>query len=437
MFNPLRLFSFFNLTLFFLICIGLFFIFFSSSTPDLEIYSPPIQRSLPKNTFDLTDSSLEECAGFQLKWVQPGMQLPKLSQEIAYLGKNLRPDAKKESLLYLGLKSSEESQVVKENKRIYLNYESLSTKGKEPLTLKKGIYHFSQNNRPSPLWLVVRSTCDQEIEVTVHMQDENQMPVKSPEENRLFCLTVAPHKPMRSNWQLGDYKVDPTLLIRQRACWMGPDRFLECHGGEEYAYTIDREKIEFLEGESLYACFVKAGDFLIWKDQKWQSLSPHDTSQSYPILVVNKIEDKLMLFEIWDLEGREKTNLSLLKTRESHVFTIQDHLKFVGAKTWSQFIVETPSNERFILKLKDWLVLTPEGWRKLDKADVLDEYVNGKLKGPLFVLEQLIKENGRQLLAGHLFNTSRTEIEEVKLEAIPPPTPLVKFYQNPPPLEAE
>ncbi|MFN0065006.1 MAG: hypothetical protein ACKVOH_02080, partial [Chlamydiales bacterium] len=67
---------------------------------------------------------------------------------------------------------------------------------------------------------------------------------------------------------------------------------------------------------------------------------------------------------------------------------------------------------------------------KLDSAETLDDYIEQKLVGPLLVLEKLTKQNGRQILTGHLFNTTRTEMESIEL-ATSSNTALANSYSLP------
>ncbi len=263
------------------------------------------------------------------------------------------------------------------------------------------------------------------------MVDEQSAPIASPTNLKTFSLSVQNFpKSQLVGWRLGSYRVDSTLLIRQKTEWIGPDCFLERHGGEEYAYTLGREKIDFRDGENPYFCFVREGDFLVWREGRWETANKEQQTINLPLMVIKKINEKMMSLEIWHPEGKGKVSLNLIRSKDRDgIPDLSQEFKFIGAKTWAQFIVEGRDGKRMTLRSSDWLLLTAEGWKKLNSTEEIDSYVNRHLVGPLFILDKLTKQNGQQVLEGHLFNTSRTEVEEVTLTANSNLS-LANFYRN-------
>lgn len=397
------------------------------------------KKELPKSPFSESEEYFHAIGeGFiTLKWVPPQMLLPDLRQELIFYGRNLRPDILPGQMgIHLGLKGSREKIFFPEHQRIYLHYRGGYEKPKglscepanpsSPRPLWGDVTHskdntlisytFSPNNQPTPLWLEAKILNDKTLEVQVSMLDEKGAIVTSPNELRSF--TIAQQDFQRSElvgWDLGGYRVDSTLLVRQKARWIGPDRFLEMHGGEEFDFAYGRHRIDFFD-TSTCSCFVKEGDCFIWKDGKWHFRTDFQNTQNLPLLVVTRIDEKVMTFDLWDAEGKSKMVLSLVRTIDPPgTININQEFKFVGAKTWAQFIVECRNGTRMTLKPNDWLVLTQSGWIKLDTPDLIDQYVDHTLSGPLFILDAMSKQNGRQVLLGHLFNTSRTEVSQVEL----------------------
>lgn len=434
-----------------LICLGMFFFLRAPEESDILTIHPRIERTeLPKSSFSEPEDYDLSSGPFSLNWVPPLMQLPDLRGELQFFGQNGRPDAAwGKTSFHLGLKSSGEMRSVREKERLYLVYqgdfggffdripyrEPVSTSetplwGDISTTSRKGSYVFSPDNQPTPLWLEVSSGSTNAISLYVKMLDEKGGLVKSPQDLRQITLSAQEFpKSQTVGWELGGYRVDSTLLVRQKARWIGSDLFLEMHGGDEYAYTAGREKIDFLDGDTTYSCFLGLGDYLVWKDEHWKTPAPGENTEGLPILCVKKIDDKIMNLELWDGLGRSKTALSLIRVKDHNRSPdLAQEFKFVGAKTWAQFIVECRNGGRLTLKPNDWLVLTQEGWKKLDSPEQVDQYVDGSLMGPLFVLDKMTKQNGRQVLVGHLFNLSRTEVEEVELEASSN-TSLANFYR--------
>lgn len=442
----MRWLSFLNLVLVSLLfLIGIFFFTRFASREEIPLFQPRIDmKEIPPSPFASSEDE-NWCEGaLALKWVPPQMLLPDLRGELQYFGQNGRPDAyfKGSRSFHLGLKSSGESRVIRPGERIYLVYQGdypkfidpsfyrePATHSQRPLwgdvsTPKKGSYLFSPGNQPTPLWLEINSSAQDLLSLNVNMIDEKGTFVCTPSQFRQISLHSQEFpKTLTTGQQLGKYRLDSTLFVRQKARWIGADRFLELHGGEEFAHAIGRERIDFLDAEIPYCCFVKENDVLIWKEERWEMPKKGETTEGFFLLFMKKIDDKLMNFELWDPQGRGKINLSLVRAMDHHKAPdMSQELKFVGAKTWAQFIVECRNGDRLTLKPQDWLVLTQDGWKKLDSPELIDFYVEGQLSGPLFILEKMTKKNGRQTLIGHLFNASRTEVEEIELQSASSPS---------------
>lgn len=378
-------------------------------TGEAPLIIPKVPKTeLPKNSFSQPDMAYLAIADgpFATKWSAPKMQLPDLREELIYYGKNCRPDIQSEQgQIHVALKSSGESKVAAMGRKIYVNY-------------NKG-YHFTHNNHPSALWIEFSSSnLGDAVLAQVKMLDEKGQLIETPGDCAEFSIAAKElNKQPNNNWEIGGCRVDTTLLVRQRARWLGPDLFFEKHGGEEYGWTKGKERIDFM-GDSIYSCFVSVGDYLIWKDGVWQQARQGQKSSSYPLLAVKKIDDKLMTLELWDVEGKSKSALHLVRTKEASYFPdINQEFKFVGAKTWSQFVLES-RNGRMIIKPHDWLIQQEGGvWKKISTSAEVDDYVTHRMAGPLFILEKMIKKEGKQVLVGHLFNASRTEIQEISLPA--------------------
>ncbi len=452
-----------NIALAGMILLAIAFFLIGRTEEELLIVCPrPIQKELPKSPFAGSEDFFQgiEEGILSLKWVPPQMQLPDLRQDLGFYGKNARPDSLAgKASFHLTLRESGERALVRQGERIYLVYQgNYSTKIlKQSTGLKqssqnartcaiwgdestnesrqgpRSSYVFSPGNQPTPLWLELQSVGDQTLEVRVSMLDEKGVLVTSPSEWRSFHLQAQEFpKSQLMGWELGGHRVDTTLLVRQKARWVGADLFLEMHGGEDFAFVFGKERIDFLDSTEPYSCFVSEGESLVWEAGRWRRADTVENSQSLPLLVVKKIDEKIMTFELWDTEGKGKNILSLIRAKDHTAKpTMAYEMKFVGAKTWAQFIVENRSGERMTLKLHDWLVLTSEGWAKLDTPEKIDAYVGHRLNGPLFVLDKMAKHNGHQVLVGHLFNTTRTEVQEVELTSATTNS-LANFYRHMP-----
>lgn len=371
------------------------------------------QNGLPKGAFELATIAYDEIAGpfLALESAPPSLQLPDLKSQLTYNGRNGRPDANAENtLLHFSLAGNKKIVSITPKEKIYLAFDKNS---------KPSRYYFSPDNEKTALWIECQLMDSNEVSVQVNMEDENGERILEPEAYAQFRM---PEKDFvrtpGETWELGPHRVDGTLLARQRARWFGQDRFLKKHGGAEFKNIDEKQRIDFGEGEDLYYVFVQLGDCLVWDENRWRVIEPGEESLKHPLLVVKKIDDRLMSFELWDVDGKGKVALNLLKSSEpwaaNNAQTVQKAFKFVGARTRTQCLFEI-NKERMVIKPSDWLLLTPQGWKKLDKEEDIDKFVQRKTTGMLFVFEGWTRKEDRQVMQGILYNPTRSDCQTVEL----------------------
>ena len=85
------------------------------------------------------------------------------------------------------------------------------------------------------------------------MTGDNDLILKEPKEHAEFTLPEKEFARLSSlaTWELGKWRVDGTLLARQKSRWYGVDKFIERHGGDEYKDKKGKQRIDFGEGEEL------------------------------------------------------------------------------------------------------------------------------------------------------------------------------------------
>jgi len=366
-----------------------------------------VKTSLPKRSFAQSQEAYDQIGEpiLSLEYRPPRMQLPDLKQKLNYYGQNNRPDtSSNSSLLHFNIDGVTAS--VPPNEKLYLYYDKEGGAGK---------YRFSTNNMETSLWVeAVPGT--KEASVLVGMYDVDGQMVKAPDLNASFKLKEKEFSRFGGKaWEIGKWRVDGTLLARQRARWYGVDRFLERHGGEEYKEISGKNRIDFNDDDDKYSVFVGEGSTLIWDGKTWQDVEPGELSRGHPLLYVKKIDERLMNLELWDSEGKKKMALNLLKSMESWMpQNLQQEFKFLGARTRSQFVFEV-DDEKMLLSPHDWLLLTDDGWVKLNTLDEIDDYVDLREKGTLFVFDGITRIGDQQVLKGEMFNPTRTKVHDIEL----------------------
>jgi hypothetical protein len=374
------------------------------------------QCRLPKNAFAQPLEAYKTMGEpiLVLQNAPPSIQLPDLRQQIVYYGKNGRPDARVAGiLLHFSFTGNKAITSIAPGEKLYLLYDKKNTPSR---------YTFSPNNAETSLWIEAHPV-DNEVAVKAWMKNEKGELVAEPDTHAQFKL---PEKEfMRysgASWEIGGFRVDGTLLARQRARWFGPDRFLEKHGGKEYESIVGKHRIDFGENDEIYSVFGGVGDCFIWDGKRWKAAQPGEESLKHPLLSIKKADERLMMLELWDVEGKGKVSLNLLKSTEPWLVqnpqAIQQMFKFVGARTRTQCVFEI-NRERMTIRPGDWLLLTPKGWKKLNTATEIDEYVKRKVTGTLFVFEGLLRKDERQMMAGILYSPSRNESQDIELALQP------------------
>jgi len=403
----------FILTAILLVGGGLFY-FWANQLDEIVLIEPQSkQNNLPKSSFELSTEAYESISGsfLHLNTSVPTLQLPDLKTQLIYQGRNGRPDAQLENAtLHFSLSGNvKESIPINLHEKTYLAFDKNN---------KQTHYKFSPGNEETGLWFETSLGSNNEIIVNVEMEDEEGKKITEPAAYAQFRLPEKNFVKLGGVWEIGTFRVDGTLLARLKARWYGQDRFLENHGGKEFADIEGKQRIDFSEGDDLYYVFVKVGDYLVWEDDRWHLLQPDENSTDKPILVVKKVDDRLMSFELWDVNGKAKVALNLLKSKEpwttNNAKAIQSAFKFVGARTKTQSLFEI-NKVRMVIRPNDWLLMTSKGWKKLESAEDIDRYVQRKDVGMLFVFEGWKNKEDRQAMMGTLYNVSRSDTNSVEL----------------------
>lgn len=366
---------------------------------------PKSSFELPKIAYDAIGQSLLE-----LKFAPLSMKVPDLRQLLMFFGKNARPDANTNATaLHFALTDSKSQASVVPGEKLYLMYDRSQTPAR---------YVFSPKNQETALWLEAEQKGN-EAAVKISVRNEDGIVINEPFANAQFVLPQKDFVRLQpGNWEIGKFRVDGTLLARQKVRWFGQDRFMERHGGDEFKEIQGKQRIDFGDENEGYFAYLGAGDCLIWDGSHWVVVAPGKDTLGKDLMQVKKVDERMITFDLWDAEGKNKITLNLLKSTEQwSPQSIQKEFKFVAARTRSQYVFEV-NGERVLLKPKDWLVMTEKGWQKLTTAEEIDDYVNRKVVGPMFVFDGIIKKDDCQTLSGTLFSNNRAEMETVEL-AVP------------------
>ncbi len=381
----------------------------SEILPETVVRRPKV---LPAPAFQQPQTAYDNIGEpfLHLRYSNPTLQLPNLRQQLLYYGKNERSDADKSMpLLHFAFLGDKAITSALAGDPLYIIYDR---------QLNPARYRFSLNNMPTSLWIEAKSEGNQ-AKVELKMRGEHGEEIRKPEANANFILPEKDYSRFSGTpWEMGKWRVDATLLARQKARWQGQDLFLDTLGGTEFASQKGKQRIDLGEGADTYAIFAGPSSCFIWKEDRWQEATPGEGTRGYPLLCVKNIDARLMNLELWDINGKGKTNLNLLKSLEPGLnASSMRTFKFIGSRTLSQFLFEI-DRKRVTLRPQDWLLQTEKGWIKLDTPKMIDDYVARQLVGPLFVFEGVVRVGDRQVVKGLLFNPSRTQMLSIELPLI-------------------
>lgn len=214
--------------------------------------------------------------------------------------------------------------------------------------------------------------------------------------------------PGEGDWEIGGLRVDGSILIRQKALWCGQDALLNELGDGKFDYAQGRERIDFGEPSRRYCCFVGPWDCLAFFDDEWHVVEPGEASQGKPLLVVKRIDDRAMLFDLWDADGKNKMALELPRTACAPPIPDRIPIKLLGARSKDNWIAEV-AGERMLVTANDWILYDGRTCEKISSIDMLDAVIAGTIRGQLILLEGTERVDGELCLVGRLFNEMRTE----------------------------
>ena len=343
-----------------------------------------------------------------LEQTMPKGRLPDLRATLVGYGITSRPDAPKDKTpLLIGIRGQPNPVTIYRGNTLYLKYDPKSHYR----------WSFSEGNTPTACSIVADIQGGQTV-IGFQMKDGQATIIKEPYEFSFFVLPEIPLPATNdalSDWRVGGEKVDNTLLMRQKAKWYGQDLFLQRYGGPEYEYARFKERIEFEGAGFNYACYVKEGDLLADLEGEWRVVEAGPESIGKSLLLVKKVSEQSITFDLWDQEGKRKITLELHRTPvPASPITNQMEIKLVGARSRKDWIAEI-GGKRMLLRTDDWLLCHDGDCERLSETQQIDAYLSGDLKGELIILEGTQRVDTEICLVGGKVNESRTQITPISI----------------------
>lgn len=315
-----------------------------------------------------------------------------LREEIILLGRNARPDASaREVKMLIGLKSSKEEKIAVDGSPIYVD---VNKKGNDMF----GALHFSENDK-GPIAIKPVSLEGNSVLIEVSGEEDGQ-----------FMVQERPLSPSGNK-----DKRDHYFHLLSQAKWWGTDILFQKYGGEEYKEMKDKQKLEFADKGSSYVQFVSQGDYLLWDEDQWTIVPLSSVSPTKPLAHVKSISSKGIEMEAWDETGFYSYYVKLQRQGPAKVNEKLETVFSSGRLQTSSQISCVLGKRRVILKPGDWLLKNGKGWHNLKKVDEIEDCLQHKIKGELFLFEGMEKEQGKIIIKGHIFDEMRTQIQPVSI----------------------
>jgi hypothetical protein len=308
----------------------------------------------------------------------PGFSLPDLQDKFIFSIDPPRPgQSVLSSRLWVRLKHSGESKRVELPCRLNLEYQG-------------DLLKFS--NHASLFWLELCPSTDGKVEVQGWISSLDGSKTNA---GQFFALCQ--ECPLQ---EAREFAEKTPLRILAEAKWWGRDQF-----------RIGSDAPEILEMGELIE--LKESDWLIWKEGKWQKSSLFEKEGC--LAKIQSISPKMLILEAWEDNNHTRIALSLasgpqFKLRGEDLFSM---VRIRSEKQISCML----EKQCMVLKLGDWVLKTAGRWKILRKKDEKDAFLNGKLFGELFILDQILQKQGQKMIVGRLFNPGRTQVVSIELAA--------------------
>jgi hypothetical protein len=379
---------------FFLLSIVLIYVFSSWQKEEHLLLSGPEKRTEVSKTGEVVYGAIGTGA-LALNSAHLSSFSPNLSEEILILAKNTRPDlSNQEASILIRFKSSQQEQLVVGNVPLFLHCQ----------TREDGsIENVSVSAEPTPLW--IRPVILDQGRVLIEIgKDENR---------GQFIVQAGAELGARASALIkGEVAYVHSL---KQAKWWGCDALVQHYGGEEYKPLQNKHKMEFAGGQ---VGFVSSGDYLMWDGQQWQVSSLETLPRDLPVAHIKSATSKGAEIEVWDASGFQLTRVRLDLQHVSQLnYKMENLPTSIRMRTRAQ-VTCTFGKRRLILREGDWLLKTPAGWRNLRKVSDIEDCIQHKIRGELFIFDSLEKEKGRTTLKGNVFDEMRTQIQPIAIPIV-------------------
>lgn len=317
-------------------------------------------------------------AGVSLDLSQSGSELtfalPRIKDEIFLSMEPPRPGSFSPSTLKVKLRGSEQERRV------------LLGEGAQRLDLcysEEGQLEFA--SEPSLFWAEVFLVSSEEVKVSVFVRSGQE------ERRESFLSTF-------SEAFSTSLPEESPLKMVAAARWVGQNLF-------EKTYRSSSLFLVELAGERLS---LRPSEVLVFQGGRWQR---GDGKESVCVARIKRILLNSLEWEGWDRDRYYRFQLPLLGEPHLHEGEFLSNVRIRSSKQISCAI----DKQCLILKAGDFALKQNGTWKVLRKAVDRDAFVDGRLKGDLFVFDRIDEKGGGNVVVGHLFRSGCTQMQRIEV----------------------
>ncbi len=254
----------------------------------------------------------------------------------------------------------------------------------------------------SPFWVELSAAYGNQIEAKVYISSPHEEKIEAggflatPQEDGMQTPQEFPEK-------------SPFRLLGE-AHWWGPDLFL---GRFQQSPPLHRLEL----GGQANSCLIEVqeGEWLVWREGKWEKSAALIDSQDKPIAKIHSASGKTLILEGWEGDNHILFSFS---PAPGVAFKMRGEDLFSSIRVRSKKQISCMMEKQcVILKTGDWVLKTNGRWKVLRRKEDREAYLNGKIVGELFVFDQIEAKQGQKMICGDLFNPGRTQLVPIQIAA--------------------
>ena len=298
-----------------------------------------------------------------------------------------RPDSEiKDNTLEVSLFSDNKSRKISSHEKLYLTYDNG--------------YKFSDS--PTSCWLDIDYTPPDiaKISACASFNDPNN----NLSTTEKFFEITASEKELKDL----EMKEDEGFLSLKNAIFLGPDLFLDLCEKDKETPRLNR-----LIFPSNQIFFVKKGDFLIFKEGKWQVPENIDT-KDYSLSRITSINQGILEIDYWKKGEIGRIKIKLIKPSQGNALHINDDfISDLSIRTKKQVSCKI-QGQRMVINEKDFLYKKGGIWKK----GSLSELENKEDLSEFFLFEKLELTPAVKNFIGYVFNQDKTQMVKVEKKIV-------------------